>query len=184
MAASSSVVFTVKKFRPAALVLPFAIARAINRSAASAQTAAVRVISRDLGARARDVRDKVRLTPARSNALEATLTATGRRIPLISFRARGPEPSRGRGGGVAYVMRGSRQRLPHAFIATMRSGHRGVFRRIGVARLPVIELFGPSIPQVLARRAIQNAVLTRYSEVLPGNLQHEIEFELRRLEGR
>lgn len=182
--AASSVVFTIKNFRPAALVLPYAIARGINRSAGSAQTVAVRELSRDLGARAKDVRDNLRLKPARAQDLSATLTATGRRIPLISFHARGPEPSRGRGRGVTYRIRGGPQRLPHAFIATMRSGHRGVFRRAEVRRLPIIELFGPSIPLVFARRAIRNAILGRYAEVLPGNLKHEIEFELRRLEGK
>jgi hypothetical protein len=43
--------------------------------------------------------------------------------------------------GVTVRMRGS---YKHAFIAGMKSGHEGVFRRVGEERLPIRELFGPN----------------------------------------
>ena len=43
--------------------------------------------------------------------------------------------------GVRVRLRGSYR---HAFIAGMKSGHKGVMRRSGAARLPIRELFGPN----------------------------------------
>jgi hypothetical protein len=43
--------------------------------------------------------------------------------------------------GVNVRLRGSYR---HAFLATMSSGHRGVFLRQGMARTPIRELFGPN----------------------------------------
>jgi hypothetical protein len=80
------------------------------------------------------------------------LEITGNRIPLIDFAARGPEPSRGRGRGVSYRLPGGRSRDPHAFIATMPSGHRGVFKRTGKERNPIIQSHGPSLVNVFRNK--------------------------------
>jgi hypothetical protein len=65
-------------------------------------------------------------------------------IPLIDLGATGPEPSRGQ-GAVKVKLAGD---FPSAFIATMRSGHRGVFERKGSKRLPIRELRSKPIPQL------------------------------------
>lgn len=70
---------------------------------------------------------------------------TGQRIPLMRFGAKQTA------AGVSYKISraGGRQRIREAFLATMpASEHRGVFRRAGPSRLPIIKLFGPSIPHV------------------------------------
>jgi hypothetical protein len=120
--------------------------------------------------------------------MTARLISSGARIPLIDFSARGPEPSRGRGRGVSYKLAGAGGRLPHAFIATMRSGHRGVFERSpgGKRRgpkpersqLPIHEKFGPSIAVVFQHQIPVGEA--RRAEVLVKNVQHEIEFALSR----
>jgi hypothetical protein len=66
-----------------------------------------------------------------------------------------------------------------AFIARMLSGHRGVFKRRAVPRLPIVELFGPSLPRVFTRATIAAARTRLAGELLAKNLAHEIQFLVR-----
>jgi hypothetical protein len=171
----ATVRFDARGFRTFEQRMGGAVARAINKSAVSVRAVGARAISKDLGLRVGDVREQIVIRRAHSTEPTATLTVRGRRIPLIEFSARGPEPSRGRGKGVTYRLRGQRRRIPSAFIATMRSGHRGVFRRLRTRRLPIVELFGPSLVRSFTRRAVVNAMRARYAEVMPANLKHELQ---------
>lgn len=155
---------------------PLAAARALNRSMASVQTQAVRELAGDLGIAQRDVRRGMALQRATRSKLSATLTVTGRRIPLIAFKAKGPEPSRGRGRVTYRIGSRARTTVAGAFITTMRSGHRGVFRRRGIPRLPILELFGPSLPRVFTQAKITAARTRLAAELLAKNLAHEIRF--------
>ena len=65
-------------------------------------------------------------------------------VPLADY------PSRQNRKGVrVQVNVGSTKLIKSAFIATMRSGHRGVFVREGLGRLPIRELFSTRVDQVL-----------------------------------
>jgi hypothetical protein len=87
-----------------------------------------------------------RLSQAKASAenIEAKILADPTPLPLVLFRAKGPEPSRGKGGGVTAQLQKGAGTYPHAFLATMPSGHRGVFERKSRSRLPIRELKGPS----------------------------------------
>ena len=161
-----------------------AVARAVNRSVASGRTLMSRHISRDMGTPVGTVRDRIGVREASPTRLVAQLTASAKRIPLIDFKARGPEPSRGRGRGVTARLPGGAGRYPHAFIATMRSTHRGVFQRVPGKRFmrgrgrrqAIYELFGPSIAKVFSKHgAVARA---RVLEQLDKNLQSELKFAL------
>src|SRR4051812_44359092 len=110
---------------------PDATARALNRSIASARTAMVRAVAQDMGLKVAGVRERSFLYEAAPGHLEASLRFSLKRMPLIEFGAKGPVPSRGRGRGVTYRLGGATKRASNAFIATMASGHRGVFQRVG-----------------------------------------------------
>ena len=170
---------------------PLAIARALNRSAASATTAMIRAISEDTGIKQKDLRGTTKRnraiwsSEARPDRLVCTVYASVSRIPLMDFNARGPQPSRGKGRGVTAGLRGGAKRYPYAFIAGMRSGHVGVFSRRSAfgerksrgawsPNLPIYELRGPSIYHVWKRHA---AVGTqRAHEQLLKNLRSEFRF--------
>ncbi len=156
--------------------VPRAIARAVTRSAKSARTTMARAVSRDLSLKVGVVRSAIALTEATPARHRARLVASGRRIPLIAFGAKGPEPSRGRGRGVTARLGGSRRRYPHAFLARTRSGHRGVFRRVRTRRLPVTQLHGPSIGHVFATHLPEG--LRRAHEQLAKNIRHALRFAL------
>lgn len=155
-----------------------AIARALNRSTGSARTAMTRAVAADMGLKAGDVRTRIAVTEATPNNLSTTFYASNKRVPLIDFRARGPEPSRGRGRGVTARIPGGAGRYPNAFIATMPGGHRGVFiRKRGAGRLPITELHGPSIAQSFTKH--RDVGIARAKEQLPKNLQSELKFAAR-----
>ena len=130
---------------------PIVMARALNRAAVSGQAAMVKVITADTGMAAKNVKREIVIDKASRTRPVVALTIAGRRIPLIAFSARGPEPSRGRGRGVSYRLPGGRGKIPNAFIATMGSGHRGVFKRKATKRLAIVELRGPSLPHVFEK---------------------------------
>ncbi len=97
--------------------------RALNRSASTARTGATRLIAADMQLKAGTVRERIVITEARQSQLSARLDASLKRVPLIDFNAKGPYPSFGKGKGV--TARTATRRYPHAFLATMRSGHAG-----------------------------------------------------------
>ena len=163
---------------------PFAIKRALKRAGTSARAEMTKLIGADTGLPAKRIKDAVRIDEVGDSSI--AIVVTGRRIPLIDFRARGPEPSRGKGRGVAYKLPGGRGRDPHAFIATMPSGHRGVFKRAansmarktakGWSAGPIVESFGPSLVRVFEKFLPEGAI--RGQQALLKNLRSEIDFAL------
>ncbi|HMJ88145.1 MAG TPA: phage tail protein [Vicinamibacterales bacterium] len=164
---------------------PRVVMRSLNRAGASARTAMSRVISKDMGVKVGAVRDRINLRETTTSAdswfsgsrlrLSVTLFASAKRLPLILFKASGPRPSFGKGRGVSANM-GGRKRYPHAFIATMASGHEGVFQRKGPGRLPIAELRGPSIAHVFKK--YEQVGIDRAQEQLAKTLGHELAFEM------
>jgi hypothetical protein len=128
--------------------------RALNKTAAKAKTIVSREIAQDIGMSIAPVKKQIKITKARPVRQVATLQATGKRVPLIKLRARqvrrGVTYSAGKGKG--------RKLVPGAFIASMPSGHKGVFKRRGRRRLPITELHGPSIPQVFVKGRTERLV--------------------------
>lgn len=158
-----------------------AFIRAANRSIKSGRTLMTRLIAADTGLKSKDVRDAISLREATGPNPIASIRARAKRIPLIKFGAKGPMPSRGRGRGVSYRLKGSKGRIEHAFLAKTRrqadgSGgeHLGVFVRAGKKRLPIKEKFGPSIGQVFSKHRQQG--LARTLEVFDNNFDHEMDF--------
>ncbi len=149
-------------------------ARALNRTAAGARTVGVRAIAANLGLNQSAIREAMVIRQATASNLEAAVVATSRRIPLIEFNARQTRK------GVTYRIGKVRKLLAGAFIATMRSGHEGIFKRRGSSRLPIDERFGPSIPLVFVRKTIQDAMKQVIEERLEREMQHQIDFYMRR----
>src|SRR3954453_6090936 len=109
-----------------------ATVRALNRALATGHTAMARLVAKDIGLKVGDVKNAIRSTEATMSRLEVRLAASLKRIPLVKFGAKGPEPSRGKGRGVTYRIGGQgRTRVESAFLATVGAGHRGVFVRKG-----------------------------------------------------
>lgn len=161
-----------------------ALVRTMRRALTSGRAALVPLIAKDLSLKARDVRDALLISvhAIGQGEVEGRLSASSKRIPLSKFSPTGPLPSRGRGKGVSYRIGGRRQRVADAFLAQMRSGHQGVFRRIGTSErrsaggwsknLPIVELHGPSVGRVFAKFRPQG--VARVREAFEQNLTHEL----------
>jgi len=158
-----------------------ATVRAMNRAIASGRTLMVQRIAGDTGLKSGDVRKAMSLRNATAQRLEARLGVGLKRIPLYAFNAKGLFPSRGKGRGVSYRLKGGAGRIANAFIADMKSGHRGVFVRSGKARLPIRELFGPSLGHVFAKYRPEG--IERAREMFVTNFRHEMGFEADRVPG-
>ncbi len=140
--------------------------RALNRTIEQVRTAATREIAADVGLTQGVVRKSIELTRATPGQLRAALWFSGKRIPLVDFGARQTAT------GVTYRLgRGS---ALHAFLATMRSGHAGVFRRRNKARLPIAELRGPSLARVFGNHLPDYRILS--DMLYRKNLAHEVDF--------
>jgi len=129
--------------------------RAINRTATTLRARLVRAIAEQIMVPPGELRSRnVRLLQANYSQLEARITISGGRIPLILFGARpgrmSPAMQR-RLAGTSYQIAtaGGRRTAEGAFTAELRAGARaGVYRRIGTGRFPVRQLRGPSVPHV------------------------------------
>lgn len=164
-----------------------AVTRALKRTGVSARAVMASLIAKDTGLRVSRVREDMRIDVP-PGGQSVSVSVSGRRIPLIEFRASGPQPTRGRGRSVSATV-GQRRSYPGAFIARMGTGHVGVFKRAQTLtrrskgawsqNLPIKELFGPSLPQVFTKFLPEGAA--RAEEALAKNLEHELAFELSKL---
>lgn len=155
---------------------PIIMARALNRASTSGQAATVKAVAKDTGLQQKYVKREIRIDKATRSTPTAAVEIAGKRIPLIAFQARGPEPSRGKGRGVSYRLPTGRGRVSDAFIVTVGAGgHRGVFKRRSARRFPIVELRGPSIPHVF-EKYLAPVFFPAASESLLKNLRSEIAF--------
>lgn len=160
-----------------------AAVRAVNRSLSNARTTAVKLVAKDMALKSRVVRQRINIIKATSKRPVGYLTATTARTPLIAFGARGPEPSRGRGKGVTVKLPTGIPRHPYAFIATMKTGHRGVFERYDAggnkgARGPrggkIFEKKGPSVARSFESQSVP--IVARATDMLEKNFASEVKF--------
>lgn len=160
---------------------PAAIARSLNRAAVSARTAMIKPIAEDLRLTQTVVKSYIRTIDATTSRQVARLAASLKRLPLILFNAKASK----RGGVTARTATG---RYPNAFIATMRSGHTGVFvrklptrSRKGMPRsspaLPIRELREPSVGFIFIKYRPLGIAAAEAS--FAKNFQSEMRFALR-----
>jgi len=163
-----------------------AVVRALNKTAEQARTAASREVSSvGYNIKASAVKKSFSIKRASSDNLVVVLKATGLPIAIINYGARQSK------SGISINVKNGRQILGHAFIATMKNGHRGVFERVGIARtrgkvvvrgkkrranFPIKELFGPSIPVALGNTAVETAIMNLIKEKFPKILAAELNF--------
>lgn len=159
-----------------------AVVRAINHTIAKAKTSASKEIRNVYGAKSKDVKKALLLFRASRIDPSGSLVATGRPLPLMAFRARQNKR------GVSVRIKGKSRLVHKAFIATMKSGHKGVFargqyqdgkfkfrkRRVrkGPSDLPISELKTISVPTALSKDVILEHVQTGMERDFPIRLSH------------
>lgn len=117
---------------------------------------------------------------------EWALRMTGQALPLIDYPHRlvtqsvvGKDgKSRKRKVLRVEVNPGKQTLVPGAFLATMRSGHEGIFRRVGPARLPIKELLGSRPVDALLKAGEAEAVGERGQKSLVTTFERLLPLEL------
>jgi hypothetical protein len=162
-----------------------AINTGLKKIVAQGATVGKRAITAEYNVKTAEVGRRMHITYDKGK-LQAAILARPRkhakgpgsnRIPLIDFSARDTKKT-----GVKFKIRkGSGQaKLRHAFIATMKNGHKGVYMRVPGTK-KIREVFGIDVPHMFSGPRVKPKVLARVLDVAPRVLLHELEYRLRRL---
>jgi hypothetical protein len=158
--------------------LPRIMQAALTRTATQARTEASRSLAKQTKLKISTVKDQIALLKASYTNWNSGIQISRRRIRLIDLKARQTRR------GVTYASPAGRQLVASAFIARMPTGHIGVFKRRGPARLPIVELRGASLAQVwLAADAEARRIFTESQAKLAKNVQGQVERILKRRAG-
>lgn len=101
------------------------ISRALNKTMTGIKTDAWNEIKQVLNAKQTDVYDTFKVTKASVADMSCKFVSTGKHLPLMTFGARQTT----KGVSVQVLKTHPRETIPKTFIATMKSGHKGVFWR-------------------------------------------------------
>jgi len=154
-----------------------AVRKSLNRAITGVKMDAAREAGKAYNVKPADVKKTFSNSKASGNRLKATATFSGKRTPLYRFGAKPARPTKRRPKvGVSVQVKASRKVVRGAFVAKMKSGHVSLFKRSGAHRLPLRELEGPAVPQMLnnqgVREKLQGSAADRFSK----NLDHEMNY--------
>ncbi|MCT8970596.1 phage tail protein [Microbaculum marinisediminis] len=155
-----------------------ATVRAINHVGNKGFTAVRRATARQAGLKVGDAGKAMRKELASTSAPIYRIIGRGAHLPAFKFGGRQTR----RGASAAPWKK--RRVFPGTFVARMGTGHVGIFRRTGSKRLPVRELWGPSIPVEMIRDDAKTTFERLVdSELLP-RLGHELAREVDRIKAK
>ena len=174
------------------------VARAINHTLAKVRTASSKEIRQVYNISAKDVRTALSITKASRSNQYGFVIAKGKPIPLKSFKPRQTSQ-----GVSISIKKGNRNLIRSAFLATMKSGHQGVFargqygsgtfafrrKRLKTAGgyslkgnkyqpnnndLNITEMTTVSVPKSFMNSAVLNNLATKIEQEFPSRMMHEL----------
>jgi hypothetical protein len=83
--------------------------------------------------------------------------------------------SRAARGVSVQIAKGKTTSLPRSFIAATKSGHIGVFRRLGKSRLPIVDMSTITIASMFAQQKVQAATMKAVQAKWAERLQHHFD---------
>jgi hypothetical protein len=156
----------IEQFRWVAQELPAAVSRALNRAGDAATTAIGRELAAETGAHVHDVRDGMEQYPSSPDDLIYTISVSGEFMPLSEFDPHQTQR------GISARPWGERRLFPSTFEIPAAPDH--VFARVGAERLPIRELWGPSLAREAERGVVEQVARDTVQEVFPRRLAHEV----------
>jgi len=161
-----------------------ATASAMNRSVSSGRTKASAIIRAEYRIKKRDLDKNMGTSKAGAKHLKATLYAHGSPLALGNFGFTKVKK------GVKVRVKGKATLIPGAFVATMKSGHKGVFargrytstgfefRKKRVSKkgndLPITRLNTLSQGAMLRQPKVIKPVMRRVNDMLEKRIKHEL----------
>lgn len=107
-----------------------------------------------------------------------SIQTRGANVPLLQYSNQRKPGATARSISVMVQKSRGRHRLRHAFVATMPSGHRGIFAPIPGQGRHIKELYSSRVPDVLSNKETFDAVMSKAQERLDKNLQSQIDWML------
>lgn len=155
--------------------------RALNLAASKIKTEGGREVRKIYNIKLGAITRSTTITKAHQSKANprAAVKFSGRPISLVEFSARPVNPwnvpgrkNRKPGGGVSVKVKvgGSRRTVKHAFIATTKTGYRGVFLRESISGAPkvtggeqqykdrIVNLYSISLPKAVKNKIVLDAV--------------------------
>lgn len=177
---------TIRGDRTASITkaVALSILRALNRAIITTRADVSSRLNKQTGVRVKVIKKRLVVIPPKIDKLEATLRIDGTPVPAIEYRAKQTPV-----GVVFTTGTGGVRFLKGAFLATMKTGHRGVYSRSRPSRsrknkprsspaLPIFERFGPPLSIVALQSAILEASQTVGEAAFRKNLAHEMQQRL------
>lgn len=155
--------------------VPTAAARALNKTIGNVRTQSSKSIREERALSAKVVKEALTVQRASKAKLVASLTASGRPIPLREYQAR-----QGKKGVTVKVSPGGRKLVVHAGNKAFEVGKFGqhIYAREGKGRLPIKKLYGPSIPSTFIKEKVIAALTRVAGENWKKRFAEELNFEL------
>lgn len=107
-----------------------------------------------------------------------SIQTRGANVPLLQYSNQRKPGATVRSISVMVQKSRGRHRLHHAFVATMPSGHRGIFAPIPGQGRRIKELYSSRVPDVLSNKETFDVVMSKAQERLDKNLQSQIDWML------
>lgn len=146
-----------------------ALSVGVNTTAKQIRTSAARKVAKQGGLKRKDVDPAIRVFPySTPSTLTAFVRGSGRPIALFKFNAKQT------GKGVTANAWGVRKLYKGTFIATMKSGHTGVFARTTKKRFPIKELWGSGVTQVMSQAIVMSELEAEAKEKLTANVVRQL----------
>ncbi|MGL5931922.1 MAG: phage tail protein [Cetobacterium sp.] len=150
--------------------------RAVRRAALAAKAEATRQGRSRYNLKSEEINKTFEFTQPNKNNISATLVSTGERIRLIKFKVSPASvPKKRRVVKVSVIKGQGMKTLKTAFVNKMPNGTIGVFQRAGRQRLPITQLYGPSVPQLFREPTVKAAIEKKAIDVLENRISHELQ---------
>lgn len=160
--------------------IPKVFSTALNKTATTARKEAAQKISAASGVKVNIVRNRIKLTKATYTRWISKIAIYARRIPIIKLlkgRVRDGERTFEVPTNIPMFVQGKGE--PESpFFQTMPSGHFGLFERMGPKRLPIREVFGPSLGEIFEGSF---GILSAVHRNAMTNLAKNVEGQVRRV---
>lgn len=154
---------------------PVAIYRAINRAASNAKTNATKKVRENYNIKAKDINSTIKITKATRSNLVAIVKSSGYRIPLNKFKVSpsNPRPKNPPNVLRVEVKKTGLKEVVGAFVANINGNK--VFKRTSNSRLPIQQLFGPAVPQMMNNENVREYIEEQATKMYEQRLEHEID---------
>lgn len=172
------------------------VVSSINTTLTGVKTDTKAEIRKDVTVKAAAIAKTIKVVRASKNKVSGALRSKGGFVPLINYT----HSQTKKGVTVQVAKSGKRTLFLGAFIATMKSGHKGIFsrekppwkthrsnklpwKRFGFTnrsygRLPINQQFGPRIPGIMGKDSVMEPILKKAGDRIHKELGRRMNFEL------